>query len=137
VVVISALHGSGLGELFDAVETVYDAACRSLSSGPLNRVLERAVEAHAAPVVQRFAAKLRYAHPGGTFPTRIVIHGNRTRHVPAAYRRYLVNRFREAFDLVGVPVQLIFRDSDNPYAGRRNKLTPRQLKRRKRVRKRR
>lgn len=136
VVILSALHGSGVAELFDAVETVYDAACASPSSGRLNRVLERAVEAHAPPVVQRFSAKLRYAHAGGNFPTRIVIHGNRTEHVPPAYRRYLVNRFREAFDLVGVPVRLVFRDSDNPYAGRRNELTPRQVKRRKRVRKR-
>jgi len=136
VVIVSALHGSGLGELFDAIETVYDAACRSLSSGRLSRVLNKATEAHAPPVVQRFAAKLRYAHPGGNFPTRIVIHGNRTEHVPAAYQRYLVNRFRKEFDLPGVPIQLVFRDSDNPYAGRRNKLTPRQIKRRERIRKR-
>ena len=136
VVILSALHGSGIAELFDAVETVYDAACSSPSSGRLNRVLERAVEAHSPPVVQRFAAKLRYAHPGGNFPTRIVIHGNRTEHVPPAYRRYLVNRFRQEFDLVGVPIRLIFRDSENPYAGRKNKLTPRQIKRRKRIRKR-
>ncbi|MBS3744772.1 MAG: GTP-binding protein, partial [Wenzhouxiangellaceae bacterium] len=136
VVILSALYGSGVGELFDAIETVYDAACRSLSSGRLSRVLNRATEAHAPPVVHRFAAKLRYAHPGGNFPTRIVIHGNRTEHVPPAYRRYLINRFRKEFDLPGVPIQLLFRDSDNPYAGRRNKLTPRQLKRRERIRKR-
>jgi GTP-binding protein len=137
VAVVSALHGSGLGELFDAIETVHDAACRSLPSGQLTRTLEKAVQAHAPPVVQRFAAKLRYAHPGGNFPTRIVIHGNRTRHVPPDYRRFLVNRFRSAFDLVGVPIQLVFKDSDNPYAGRRNTLTPRQVKRRQRLRKRR
>ncbi len=136
VVILSALHGSGLRELFDAIETVYEAACRSPSSGQLSRALERATEAHSPPVMHRFAAKLRYAHPGGNFPTRIVLHGNRTRSVPESYKRYLINRFREEFDLVGVPVQLILRDSDNPYAGRRNKLTPRQIKRRQRVRRR-
>jgi len=136
VVILSALHGSGLAELFDAIETVYDAACLSLSSGRLSRVLNKATEAHSPPVVNRFAAKLRYAHPGGNFPTRIVIHGNRTEHVPPAYQRFLINRFRAEFDLVGVPIQLIFRDSENPYAGRRNKLTPRQVKRRQRIRKR-
>jgi len=135
VVILSALHGSGVGELFDAIETVYDAACRSLSSGRLSRVLADATQAHSPPMVHRFAAKLRYAHSGGNFPTRIVIHGNRTEHVPPTYKRFLINRFREAFDLTGVPVQLLFRDSDNPYAGRRNKLTPRQIKRRKRIRK--
>ena len=136
VVILSALHGSGIGELLDAVRTVYASACRRLGSGPLSRVLEKAVEAHAPAVVQRFAPKLRYAHAGGNFPTRIIIHGNRTEHVQPAYRRFLVNRFREAFELIGVPIQLIFRDSENPFAGRRNKLTPRQIKRRQRVRKR-
>ncbi|NKI34550.1 ribosome biogenesis GTPase Der [Wenzhouxiangella sp. XN79A] len=136
VVILSALHGSGIGELLDAVRTVYDTACRRLSSGALSRVLEKAVEAHAPAVVQRFAPKLRYAHAGGNFPTRIIIHGNRTQHVQPAYRRYLINRFRESFDLVGVPIQLIFRDSENPFSGRRNTLTPRQIKRRQRVRKR-
>ncbi|MFU8876631.1 MAG: ribosome biogenesis GTPase Der [Wenzhouxiangellaceae bacterium] len=136
VVILSALHGSGLGELFDAIETVYEAACRTPSSGQLSRVLERAVEAHPPPTVQRFAAKLRYAHPGGNFPTRIVLHGNRTKSLPESYKRYLVNRFRDQFELIGVPVQLVLRDSENPYAGRRNKLTPRQIKRRQRVRRR-
>jgi GTP-binding protein len=136
VVILSALHGSGIRELIDAVRAVYESACRRLGSGALSRVLEKAVESHAPAVVQRFAPKLRYAHAGGNFPTRIIIHGNRTEHVQPAYRRYLVNRFREAFELVGVPIQLLFRDSENPFAGRKNKLTPRQIKRRQRVRKR-
>ncbi len=136
VVILSALHGSGIGELLDAIQTVYRAACESPGSGALSRTLEKAVEAHAPPVVQRFAPKLRFAHAGGNFPTRIVIHGNRTEHVQPAYRRYLVNRFRERFELVGVPIQLIFKDSVNPYAGRKNTLTPRQVKRRQRIRKR-
>jgi len=136
VVILSALHGSGLGEWFDAIETVYEAACLKPSSGQLSRILGAAVEAHSPPVAQRFAAKLRYAHPGGNFPTRIVIHGNRTGHLPASYQRYLVNRFRDQLNLIGVPIRLVFRDSDNPYAGRRNPLTPRQIKRRQRQKKR-
>jgi len=136
VVILSALHGSGLGELTDAIDTVYAAACQTLSSGRLSRTLNRATEAHPPPVVQRFAPKLRFAHPGGNFPTRIVIHGNRTEHVSDSYKRYLVNRFRDEFDLVGVPIRLLFRDSENPFAGRKNTLTPRQIKRRQRIRKR-
>lgn len=135
VVILSALHGSGLGELLDAIGAVYAAACRELPTPALTRALEAALQAHSPPASRRFAPKLRYAHFGGRFPTRIIIHGNRTAYVPDAYRRYLVNRLREVFDLTGVPVQLIFKDSDNPYAGRRNRLTPRQLARRKRIRK--
>ena len=77
--------------------------------------------------------KLRYAHQGGRNPPVIVIHGNQTERLPDAYRRYLVNRFRKSFKLQGTPVRLSFKTSDNPYKGRRNKLTPRQERRHKRM----
>ena len=64
---------------------------------------------------------------------RYIIHGKQTERVPEAYRRYLINRFRKAFKLRGTPVRLSFRTSENPYKGRRNKLTPRQQRRRKRM----
>ena len=54
------------------------------------------------------------------------IHGNQTERVPEAYRRYLINRFRKVFRLKGTPVRLQLKSSDNPFKGRRNKLTPRQ-----------
>jgi len=133
VVTASALHGSGLGELTDAIAHVYRAACQELSTPALTRALRKAVEAHAPPGGKRATPKLRYAHSGGTFPTRIVIHGNRTSQVPEQYRRYLINTFRRQFDFTGLPVRLIFKDSDNPYAGRRNVLTPRQIQKRKRL----
>jgi hypothetical protein len=55
-----------------------------------------------------------------------VIHGNQTEHVPDAYRRYLENYFRKRFRLEGTPMRIEFRTDENPYAGRRNELTPRQ-----------
>jgi GTP-binding protein len=133
VVTISALHGSGLGELTDAIEHVHAAGEQEFSTGALTRVLRDAVAAHPPPAVQRKTPKLRYAHSGGHFPTRIVIHGNRARGIPDQYRRYLVNTFRKHFRLTGIPVRLVFREGDNPYAGRRNQLTPRQVQKRRRL----
>jgi GTPase len=133
VVTASALHGSGLGELTDAIEHVFRSASQDLSTPALTRALRKAVEAHAPPGGKRATPKLRYAHSGGNFPTRIIIHGNRTAHVAEQYRRYLVNTFRRQFDFTGVPVRLLFKDSDNPYAGKRNQLTPRQVQKRKRL----
>ena len=133
VVTASALHGSGLGELTDAIEHVYAAASQDLSTPALTRVVRSAVDAHAPPGGKHATPKLRYAHSGGNFPTRIIIHGNRTAEIPEQYRRYLVNAFRRQFNFTGVPVRLIFRESDNPYAGRKNKLTPRQIQKRKRL----
>jgi GTPase len=135
VVTASALHGSGLGEFTDAVRHVHGCATQELSTSALTRVLRAAVEAHPPPGGKRATPKLRYAHGGGSFPMRVIIHGNRTAQVPESYRRYLINSFRKRFDLTGVPIHLLFKDSDNPYAGRRNKLTPRQIQKRKRARK--
>ena len=79
---------------------------------------------------------MRYAHQGGRNPPVIVIHGNQTERVPEAYRRYLINRFRKRFKLKGTPVRLSFRSSTNPFKGKRNKLTPRQERKRQRLMKR-
>lgn len=130
---ISARHGSGVGELLVAVRKVYAAATRDMSTPELTRVLEAAVESHQPPLVSGRRIKLRYAHQGGRNPPVIVIHGNQTDHVPDAYRRYLVNVYRKAFDLSGTPVRVAFRAEENPFAGKRNPLTPRQQRKRKRL----
>ena len=135
-ITISALHGTAVGDLLPAVERAYRAAMRDLSTTELTRELESAVMEHAPPMVRGRRIRLRYAHQGGRNPPVIVIHGNQTEKLPEAYRRYLINRFRKVFKLKGTPVRLAFKTSDNPFKGRRNKLTPRQERSRKRLMKR-
>ena len=134
-VTLSALHGSGIQELMNAVQVAWKSALKDFSTPELTRVLKAAFDAHQPPMKQGRTAKLRYAHSGGKLPPRIVIHGSRTDTVPDAYRRYLVNRFIKHFKLKGTPVFLSFRDSDNPYKGRKNVLSRRQLDKRKRLKK--
>ncbi|AGA90653.1 ribosome-associated GTPase EngA [Thioflavicoccus mobilis 8321] len=131
---ISALHGSGVGLLFDEVDRVYANATRDLSTPELTRLLEAAVQEHQPPLVHGRRIKLRYAHQGGRNPPLIVIHGTQTDAVPASYQRYLVNRFRRELKLQGTPLRIELRSGTNPFAGRRNKLTPHQLKKRRRLR---
>ncbi|MCU0834167.1 MAG: ribosome biogenesis GTPase Der [Chromatiaceae bacterium] len=131
---ISALHGSGVGLLLEEVDRAYASATRDLPTPLLTRVLEAAVAEHLPPLVRGRRIKLRYAHQGGRNPPIIVIHGNQTESVPETYRRYLINRFRQALDLAGTPLRLELRTGANPFGGRRNTLTPAQLKHRRRVR---
>jgi GTP-binding protein len=131
---ISALHGSGVGGLLDLVDAAHAAAHRDLPTPALTRVLEAAVTAHQPPIVRGRRVKLRYAHQGGRNPPLIVIHGGQAEQVPLSYRRYLVNCFRKAFALQGTPVRVELRSGENPFAGRRNPLTPRQEKQRERLR---
>jgi GTP-binding protein len=130
---ISARHGSGVGELLGMVRTAYDAAMRELPTKELTSALEQAVIAHQPPLVRGRRIKLRYAHQGGRNPPVVVIHGNQTQHVPQAYRRYLENFFRERFRLRGTPMRIEFRTDENPFADRRNELTPRQVRKRRRL----
>jgi GTP-binding protein len=130
---ISALHGTAVGDLLPAVTRAFKAATRDMSTTELTRELEAALVAHSPPLVRGRRVKLRYAHQGGRNPPVIVIHGNQTERVPDVYRRYLINRFRKAFRLKGTPVRLAFKTSDNPFKGKRNKLTPRQQRKRQRL----
>ena len=112
---ISARHGTGVGELARDLVRGYDAAMRAMATPALTKVLEKAIEAHQPPLVKGRRIKLRYAHQGGRNPPRIIIHGNQTVSVPEAYRRYLANVYREAFDLYATPVAVDFRTDANPY----------------------
>lgn len=132
-VTISALHGSGIGELMKAVNRTHASASKQFTSSELTRAIEAACEAYQPPLVRGHAPKLRYAHPGGSNPPTIVIHGSRTKHLADAYKRYLENFFRKRYHLVGTPIRLEFRDGENPYAGKRNELTEGQQRRRQRV----
>jgi GTP-binding protein len=130
---ISALHGTGVGELYAPIETAYEAAYKDLPTPLLTKLLEDAVAAHQPQLVKGRRIKLRYAHQGGKNPPIIVIHGNQVDQVPGHYKRYLMKYFRETLQLHGTPVRLEFKSGANPYAGKRNKLTPRQMQKKKRL----
>ena len=132
---ISALHGSGVGDLFGLVDQVYKSAMRDLATPELTRILEALVEEHQPPLVHGRRIKLRYAHQGGKNPPLIVIHGNQTEKVPDGYKRYLISRFRSVLKLRGTPIRIEFRSGDNPYQGKQNKLTKRQIQKRQRLKK--
>ena len=130
---ISALHGTGVGHLYDSIHGAYESATRKLTTPRLTQLLEDIVSSHPPPVIGGRRVKLRYAHMGGHNPPRIVIHGNSTDNLPQSYVRYLENSFRRHLDLSGTPIRIELRTGDNPYAGRRNKLTERQAQRRHRM----
>jgi len=132
-VFISALHGSGLRELMRAVVRAHAAATKELSSSDLTKTLEKAYESYQPPLVRGHAPKLRFAHPGGSNPPTIVLHGSRTKHIAPANQRYLENFFRKRYRLEGTPIRIVFREGENPYAGKKNVLTEAQQRKRQRM----
>ncbi|WP_144393808.1 ribosome biogenesis GTPase Der [Pleionea sediminis] len=133
---ISALHGSGVGDLFESVDEAYQCANVEMSASRLTRELEIAVAKHPPPTIKGFRSKLRYAHPGGHNPPRIVIHGNRTTKLPESYQRYLIKHFIKALKIVGTPIKLELKEGHNPHEGKKQEMTRRQrLKRRRTIKK--
>jgi len=130
---ISARHGSGLRELFGAIHRAHGSATRQFGTSEITRALEIACEANPPPVVRGHVAKLRYAHPGGENPPTFIVHGTRLKTLSESYRRYLENFFRKRFKLVGTPVRFVFREGENPYKGRKNVLSERQVAKKKRL----
>ncbi|MFC1778199.1 GTPase, partial [Pseudomonadota bacterium] len=132
---LSALYGSGLKELIKAVREAWRSATIDMSTPELTRVLQKAFEAHQPAMSQGRTSRLRFAHAGGNLPPRIIIHGNRTDAIQPSYKRYLENVFIRHFKLRGTPLQIDFRSGDNPYKDKKNKLTDRQVAKRKRLKK--
>lgn len=130
---ISALHGTGVGDLYPSIDKAYHSATTRWPTNQLTQILEKAVADHMPPLVHGRRIKLRYAHLGGANPPRVVIHGNQTDKVPNSYQRYLENTYRAALKIEGTPIAIEFKTGENPYAGRRNKLTDRQVEKRKRL----
>ncbi len=130
---ISALHGSGVGNLFESVTEAYDCSTRRVNTSMLTRIMNMAAEDHQPPLVRGRRVKLKYAHAGGYNPPIVVIHGNQVKDLPDSYKRYLMNYFRRSLEVMGTPIRIQFKEGDNPYAGKRNLLTPNQQRKRKRL----
>ena len=85
----------------------------------------------------RFRPKLRYVHVGGKNPPKIVIHGNNLKELKDSYTKYLENFFRNKLSLGETPLSILYKEQSNPFKNKPNKLTDRQIKKRKRIVKRR
>lgn len=130
---ISALHGSGVGKMFDVVQQLYASAMLDMSTPVLTRILKEATAAHQPPIVNSRRVKLKYAHQGGRNPPIVVIHGVQTDSLPESYKRYLINYYRDKMGLVGTPIRLVFKSTVNPFHGQKNKLTEWQVKKKERL----
>ena len=130
---ISALHGSGVGLLYKSVDKAFESAMTKIPTRRMTEILEAAVEEHQPPLVNGRRIKLRYAHLGGSNPPIVVIHGNQVDAVPRSYTRYLENTFRKVLKITGTPIRIEYKSGDNPFADRKNKLTERQVNKKRRL----
>jgi len=115
IVTLSALTGAGIDRLMPAVTSVYVDWNARVKTPDLNNWLHEAIARHAPPAVSGQRIKIRYIAQTKTRPPTFVAQCTRAQDVPAAYKRYLVNGIRDAFDIKAVPIRLILKKPDNPY----------------------
>ena len=130
---ISALHGTGVGHLFESVQEAYKSATTRVGTSVLTRIMKMATEDHQPPLVRGRRVKLKYAHAGGYNPPIVVIHGNQVNELPDSYKRYLMNYYRKSLEIMGTPIRIQFQSSENPFEGKSNKMTLSQERKRKRL----
>ena len=130
---ISAKNGSGVKSLLKLAKEAYISSTKELETSFLNKILSKAIQHQPPPMVGRFRPKLRYIHQGGKNPPILVIHGNNLNKVKTSYKKYLENFFRDKLKLSSTPLVIEFLESDNPFKGKKNKLTKKQKMKRSRV----
>ncbi|OUU79742.1 MAG: ribosome biogenesis GTPase Der [Gammaproteobacteria bacterium TMED78] len=130
---ISALHGSGIDSVIASALRAYDDSNKEFKTSFLNEILYKAQTIHQPPLVAGRRIRLSYAHQGGRRPQIIIIHGNRVNLLPSHYRRFLNNFFCKCLRIKGAPIRIEFKTGHNPYAGKKNILTKKQLIKRKRI----
>ena len=134
---ISAKNKRGLKKLLKLTDTIYKESLRDLDTSIINKILKSALYNQQPAMSGRFRPKLRYAHSGGKNPPRIIIHGNNLNQIQDSYTRYLENYFRNELELGSTPLEVVYKDQANPFKNKPNQLNERQLKKRKRMIKRR
>ena len=116
---ISALHGTGVGHLYESVEEAFISATKRISTSMVTKILDMAIFDHQPPMSKGRRIKLKYAHAGGYNPPIIVIHGNLAKKLPNSYKRYLMNYYRKSLKIMGTPIRIEFRETTNPFAGKK------------------
>src|SRR5213594_3995272 len=119
LVCTSATRGWGIAALMDRVVQAASAHNRRIPTGPLNRALEAAEQAHhpSADKAGR-QIKIYYATQPQVKPPTIVLFANDPQLLTEDYRRYLEGRLRDAFDFQGTPIRLVCRPRERSGAQR-------------------
>ena len=116
IVTLSGLTGEGVGLLMKAVFSAEEVWTKRVSTSPLNRWLEGAIERHPPPVVKSRRIKLKYITQVKARPPTFIIFTQRASELPGDYLRYLSTGIRETFEFPGVPIRIELRQRGNPYA---------------------
>lgn len=106
LITISAKTGLRVHKILDDIIDIYGRYKQRIPTAKLNEVLKYAIKRHHTPSHNGASVNIKFATQYETKPPKIAIIVNRPHDLHFSYQRYLMNIFREKFDLVGVPIDL-------------------------------
>ena len=103
IVFISAQSGKGVEKIFPLLEEVATERRKRVSTGQMNRFIER-VDFERASVPMRQRIKILYMTQASVAPPTFVLFTNRAVKLHFSYQRFLENQIRAAFGFLGTPI---------------------------------
>ncbi len=112
VIAISALTGKKVDRIWEAVDEVYANYTQTIPTNRLNTWLAGIRETGHTVTQGKAILRMKYVTQTGTCPPRFTFFANRPDLVNDNFERFLENRMRESFDLVGTPIEFKFKKKD-------------------------
>lgn len=109
VLFISAKTGSHLEKLVPAIQEVRRYQMERITTGQLNKFIERAVQTYHPPMIQGKRLRIYYMTHVETQPPTFVLFVNYPHLMLETYKRYLITKFREAYKFTGNPLEFVLR----------------------------
>ncbi len=110
IVFLSAKTKSRLSTLMPEIIKVSENINREINTSLLNNVIRDAYSLTPPPSYKGKRLKIYFVNQDGVKPPKFVFHVNSKNLVHFSYYRYLENKIRESFDLVGTPIILKFKN---------------------------
>ena len=117
IIFISAKTGQRLDRLFETICQVASSNAMRITTGTLNDILAEATARVQPPTDKGKRLKIYYMTQASTKPPTFVFFVNSKELFHFSYQRYLENRIREIFGLVGTPVRMIIRERGEKEGG--------------------
>ncbi len=113
---VSAKEKLGLARIFNVSFDLFEKWSKRIPTGELNKWFQYVVDKNPPPLVNGLPIKLKYIVQTHIKPPTFTVFANRVEHLPASYKRYLLNSLRKSFDFNGVPLRIFIRQRNNPFS---------------------
>jgi GTP-binding protein len=92
--------------VLETIDKVAEARIRRIPTGELNRFIQAVTATHPPASPGRKQVRIMYATQKGVAPPTFILFTNVATEFHFSYERFLVNKLRESFGLMGTPIRL-------------------------------